>query len=88
MGPIRDELRGPSGPEPVEGSEVLDGWIGVWIAVDFRSEIAEFIVKRIFTHLDPPRFRAAIAFVGPPVASRLQVILHIEGAVLCEDTDT
>lgn len=87
MGPIRDELKGLSGPESVEGSQAFDWRIGVRIAVDFGPEIAEFIVKRIFTHLDPPRFRVAVASVGQAIASRLQVVLHEEGTVLRKDTD-
>lgn len=40
-----------SGPESDEGSEAFNGRIGVWIAVDFRLEIAEPIIERFFPHL-------------------------------------
>ena len=88
MGPIRDELKGLSGPEPVKGSEAFDWWIGVWIAVDFGPKIAELIVECVFSNLDPPGFRATVASVGPSIAPRLQVILHVEGAVLRKDPHT
>jgi len=37
--------------------------------------------------LDPPGFGTAVAAVGPAIASRLQVVLHVEGAVLGKDCD-
>lgn len=88
MGPIRDELKKLSDPEPVEGGQSFDWRIGVRITVDFGPDIAEFTIERVFANLDPPGFRAAVTSVGPAIASRLQVIFHVKGTVLCENTDT
>lgn len=77
-----------SRPETVEGSQAFDRWIGIGISVDFGPEIAELIIERFLAHLDPPGFGTAVASIRPAIASRLQVVLHVEGAVLRKDPHT
>ncbi len=73
---------------PGTGRRPFDWRIGVWIAVDFEPEIAKLMIERFLAHLDPPGLRAAVASVRPAIASHLQVILHVEGAVFREYPDT
>jgi hypothetical protein len=80
MGPIRRWAEG--------GGQSFDWRIGVWIAVYFGPEIAELIIERFFANLDPPGFATAVASVGPAIAPRLQVVLHVEGTVLRKDPHT
>ncbi|MBX5206847.1 hypothetical protein HJB83_03745 [Rhizobium sp. NZLR11] len=88
MGSVRDGLKGLSGSEPVEGGQPFDRGICIGIAVDFGSEIAELIIERFFANLDPPGFGTAVDSVGPVIASRLEVVLHVEAAVLGKYLDT
>ena len=88
-GSLRRLIKGiASSPETVEGSQAFDWWIGIGISVDFGPEIAELIIERFLAHLDPPGFRTAVASMRPAIASRLQMILHVEGTVLGKDRDT
>src|SRR3546814_8406420 len=66
--------------EPVEGRHANAPRLAR-ARVDLGGEELPFFRDRLFGHIPIPRPRIAVGTVAPPVAPRLQAVLHVERAV-------
>ena len=60
---------------------MLGWWISLRPAIDLIAQIMQLVIEGLLPNFDPPRFRAAIAAVGPTITAGFQVVLQVEGAM-------